>query len=395
MVSGHACCDGGNDNVPHCLHYIMDGGIVSEWIARTQELAAGLRLFPSAKTFSEMWSRENAMDSNLWFFPAGILYRISGSMVLTYRVYMLVIQIVTLISAKIFFERLFIDRETNLPAFIGVLLYMTSPYRIYLCYDRADISSAVVWMILPLYAWAALGVLRGHRKVRDSIIGFLALAGIGYAEIVYFFILSGVTVFAMIYFKKIFPVVMIGAGGILLCPVLFRLGNYLFSGAYEKMGIPVNTIMQNGYRFGQFFNSYAFRDEHPGMGLGLFVCLLAGLWAAFVAGGSGFSKQEKFFVIVSLMFLLLSLRCCPWDLVQRLGIWALKAVSLLNTPAIFAGLAWECLCIPAAAGVEQITGQENRVAAYIVPLAVLLACLGICVYQCNMLTYSRVPMNLM
>lgn len=379
--------------LPVACNYIMDGGIVSEWIVRTQELSAGLRLFPSTEAFSGMWSRENGMDSNLWLIPAGILYRISGRMVLTYRIYMLVVQIMTLIFAKMFFESFFADKETKLSAFIGVLLYMTSPYRIYICYDLADISSAVVWMLLPLYAWAVLGILRGRRKIRDIVVGSLVLAGIGYAEIIYFFVLSAVTIFAVLYFRKVFPVITIGAGGILLGPVLYRLGQYLFQGVYEEIGIPIRSIMQNGYRFGQFFSSYAFRDGHPGMGLGMFACLLAGLWVSFVAGGGKLLKREKFFMIVSCIFFLLSLRYCPWDLAQRLGIWSLKLVSLINTPAIFAGLSLGGLCIPAAAGVERLTRQENRLSAFLVPFGVFLACLGICVCQCNMLTYSRLPMG--
>lgn len=381
--------------LPVACNYIMTGGIIYEWIARIEELALELRLFPSTDTFLGMWSRENAMDSNLWFFPAGIIYRISDKLVLTYRIYMLVIQICTLFFTKLFFERLFADRKTKLPAFFGILLYMTSPYRIYVCYDLADLSGAVVWMVLPLYAWAALGLLLGSRRRRDIVTASLALAGIGYADIVYFFILIGVTIFAVLYFKKALPFITMMAGTILLIPVLYRLFRYLFLDAYLELEIPVRTIMQNGYRFGQFFSSYAFRENHPGMGLGIFICLLSGLWIWFVADGEKVQRRERFFIVLSAILLLLSLRFFPWDYVQRLGVWSLKLVSLINTPAIFAGLAWNCLCIPAAASVDRMSGQENKLIAHAIPLMVLLACIGLCVYQCNMLTYSRFPMNVL
>lgn len=380
--------------LPVACNYIMTGGIISEWIERTEELATGLRLFPSTEVFLGMWSRENAMNSNLWFFPAGILYKVSGRMVLTYRIYMLVLQICTLLFAKLFFERLFADSETKLPAFFGVLLYMTSPYRIYICYDLADMSAVVVWMILPLYAWSISGLFQGGIRWRDIVGASLSLAGIGYAETICFFVMIGVTVFALFYFKKALPLVAMAVGAVLFFPVLHRLAQYLFSDAYNELGMPLRTIMENGYRFGQFFSSYAFRENHPGMGLGMFFCLLTGLWLWFVAGGEKAGRCERFFIVLSVILLLMSLRYFPWDFVQRLGDWSLKLGSLINTSAIFAGLAWSFLCIPAAASADRMYRQENKLLAYAVPLIVLLACLGLCVYQCNMLTYSRLPMDI-
>lgn len=380
--------------LPVACNYIMTGGIISEWIERTEELATGLRLFPSTEVFLGMWSRENAMNSNLWFFPAGILYKVSGRMVLTYRIYMLVLQICTLLFAKLFFERLFADSETKLPAFFGVLLYMTSPYRIYVCYDLADMSAVVVWMILPLYAWSMLGLFRGDKRWRDIVGASLSLAGIGYAEMIFFFVIIGVTVFAIFYLKRGLPIAAMAVGTVLFIPALYRLIQYLFLGAYSELGIPLRTIMENGYQFGQFFSSYAFRENHPGMGLGMFFCLLTGVWLWFVAGGEKAGRCERFFIVLSVILLLMSLRYFPWDFVQRLGDWALKLGSLINTPAIFAGLAWSFLCIPAAASADRMYRQENKLLAYAVPLIVLLACLGLCVYQCNMLTYSRLPMDI-
>lgn len=380
--------------LPVVCNYIMTGGIVSEWIVRTAELSSGLHLFPSTETFLSMWSTENAMDSNLWFFPAGILYRISGNMVLTYRIFMLTLQTSTLFFAKLFFERLFADSETKLPSFYGILLYMTSPYRIFVCYDLADLSAAVVWMIMPLYAWAMLGLLRGDKKWKDVVIASLSLAGVGYAEIIHFLILAGIGVFSAVYFKKIVPLITAAAGTVLLLPALYRIVQYLFLDAYTELGMPLQTIMHKGYRFGQFFSAYVFRDNHPGMGLGLLMCLISGLWIWFVVGEKRAQRQEWVFVFLSVLLALCSWHSFPWDFVQRLGVWALKIVPLINTPAIFAGLAGSCLCVPAAAAVGRISGMGNKLIARAFPVMVLLACLGICFYQCNMLVYNRLPLNI-
>lgn len=378
---------------PLACNYIMEGGAISDWMIRIQELSAGFRLFPSTEAYLAMGSRESGMASNLWFIPAGILYRISGSFVLAYRVYMLALQAATLIFAKMFFERLFADAGSKIPVYFGVLLYMTCPYRIFVCYDQADLSQAAAWMVLPLYAWAAAGILQGKKKAWNVAVAAFALAGAGYAEGICFFLLSGFTVLAAFFFQKVSPVIAIGAGAVLFCPGLYRLGQYLSTGSCGGLVLPVHTIMQYGYRLGQFFSSYAFRDSHPGMGLGMFLCLLAGLNAAFLGDDGKMGKREKFFVWSGILFLLVAWRRFPWDLGQRMGTWALRLISLINTPAVFAGAAYGCLCIPSASAVGRISGRGNKQIALAVQIMVVLACLGLCIYQCNMLTYSRLPMN--
>lgn len=381
--------------LPVACDYIMSGGRIAEWIARVQELAVSpLQLFPSAEILSATSIKENAMDSNLWLLFSGLLYRLSNNMVLTYRMYMLVIQIGTFIFTKLFFERFFDDRPTRIPAFFGILLYMTCPYRIFICYDLADLSLAAAWMVFPLYAWALLGMLRKDKMVRNIFFAAISLAGIAYTDVVCFFAVSGITLIVVICYRKVLPVTAIVAGGLLFLPGLYRLLQYLFTDAYQNLNMPVRSIMQNGYRVGQFFTSYAFRDENPGMGIGMLTCLLLGLWLWFVEGIERRPHKEWFFTGIALMLLVFSTRYFPWEMVQRVGIWALKLVSMINTPAVFFGMAMGCLCVPAASSVDHMAEHENKVLAFAIPLFVLSACIGLCVYQCNMLTYSRLPLAL-
>ena len=382
--------------LPVACDYIMSGGIVTEWIARVKELAIEpLQLFPSAETLADAGTKVNAMDSNVWFFCSGLLYRLTGDLVFTYRVYMLAIQVGTLLFSRLFFERFFEDKDSKLPAFFGMLLYMTSPYRIYVCYDRADLSMAAVWMLLPLYAWAVLGMVRKDKSMwRDIVVGALALAGVGYADAVVFLALMAVTLLAALWFRAMLPMVAAVAGGVLFLPGLYRLIQYLFTDVYQDLNLSVQSIMSKGYRIGQFFSTYAFRDGHPGMGIGLLVCLLTGLWLRFVNGDGRRSRKEHFFTATAVLFLFLSTRYFPWDVAQRMGAWALKLVALLHTPAVLYGIACGCLCIPAAGSVEGMTDYENKTVAFAVPVFVLTACLGVCIFQCNMLTYSRLPLEL-
>lgn len=382
--------------LPVSCEYIMTGGIVKEWISRIQELAAeGFVLFPTRDVLAETGNELHFMNSNLWFFLPGVLYRITGKMVLAYRVYMLLVQLAALFSSVLFFRRIFIGEENGVASCFGVILYMTCPYRIFVCYDLADLSLALVWSLMPLYAWAAIGLVKGNKDWKNLAAAAFVLAGAGYADLIHFLCLAGITLLGAVFARRLLPLLAVAAGGVLFFPGVYRLVQYLFFGRSWGMELPLQKIMQNGYRLGEFFYSYAFRDNRPGMGIGMLICLLAGIWLRFVMREEKTGRQTDFFMGTGIFLLVVSDHYFPWDVVQRLGSSVLKLVSLIGTPSIFGGLAYGCLCVPAASSVARISRHDNKILAFVLPLAVLLACIGLCIYQCNMLTFSRAPMDIL
>lgn len=380
-------------------NYIMSRGLVTEWIFRLEEIASGgVRLFPTAELFVETGIWENAMNSNLWFLLPARLHRLTGNVVLVYRIYMLTLQIITALCSALFFKRTLVrdesEKENEMAVCLGVVLYMTCPYRIFICYDWANLSLATAWMLIPLYGWAVVGMLRKKKSWMDVIVAIFSLAGVGYADVISFLCLVGITLLAVLCSRKVFPLFSLAVGMVLAFPGLYRLFGYLFLGDFSEGESMIHTIMQEGYRFGQFFSSYVFRDDHPGLGLATMICLLAGLWLRFVAGGEKVSLYERFFIGVSVLLLVFSLCNFPWDLVQRLGAWTLKLVSVVGTPAVFAGLGYAALCVPAAGAVGRIERYEDRMVSGAVPLIILIASIGLCVYQCNTLTGARATLPL-
>lgn len=394
---------------PVTCGYIMEGGIITEWIARMNELEAAFAsgvtlLFPTAEPLTGTGIWVNAMNSNLWFLLPALIYRLCGNLVIVYRLFLLFLQLGTFFAAKKFFEHMF--GGPGLSAFFGILLYMTCPYRIYVCYDWANLSQAVAWMLLPLYAWAVLGLYRepllptcGDGRTKYSglhklAVGALTLAGMGYGDVMFFLSVAGLTLLFGVIWKNLRVLLLPAGSALLFAPGLLRLLQYLFLGYFQELGIPVTSIMEQGYRIGEFFSSYVYRDSRPGMGLGMLLCLLTGLWLTFVHGQRTARREITFFTALAAGLGMLSLRYFPWELAQRLGIWALKLISLFGTPALFFGLALFSLCIPAAEGMERISRFKNREAAFWIPLLVLLLCIGICIYQCNALTFQRLPLML-
>ena len=429
--------------LPVSCDYILSGVRAAEWLARVEELAAGFRegqfvLFPSAETLAKAGAGAGGMNSNLWFVLPGILYWLTGNLVAAYRVYMVLIQAGTLFGSVLFFRRVFQGEKGRTPAFFGVLLYMTCPYRIYACYDLGDLSQAVAWMLLPLYAWAVAGILEesslegaevleesslegaevlegsslrgketlegsslegkrslsGRRKLWFVLAGALALAGLGYGDVIFFVTAAGITLLAAAVSRRLLPLICTAGGALLFLPGLARLYGYLFQEGFQELGLFLGSIMPQGYSLGQYFSSYAWRDGHPGMGLGMIICLMAAVWLGFVEGEKEERKVCRVFQGLAAFLALLSFNYFPWDHVQRLGLWALKLVSLVRTPAVFWGMAFFALCVPAAGGMDRISKKENRLAAFVVPVLVLTVCLGLCIYQCGMLIYDKVPVEL-
>lgn len=364
--------------LPITCNYIMQGGEIGNWINSVEGIATGVPV--------------HSIQSNLWILMPGLLRRIFGNIVPVYRIWMLFIQVGTAIFAELLFRRVFEKEENKLPVFFGILLYMTCPYRIYICYDLADVAQAVVWMLMPLYLWATWGLLAGKKGIVELVVAAMALAGIGYAEPTFFVIVLGLTFVAGLVARKIWLFAALLGGAVLFAPDLYKLIQYLFLNGYTELNIPIELIMNNGYRFGEFFTAYTWREGHPGMGMGLFICLLTGIWMNFVGSQGSKNAENRGLLALAIGLSVLSLRYFPWDIVQRLGYWALKFVSLPETPAIFWGLACGVFCILGAGYIGKVSKKENKLLAVAVPIIVLLFCVGGCIYQCNTLTFERVPM---
>lgn len=381
--------------LPVGCNYIMAGGIITEWIGRVEEISMGFEfghffLFPSNEILVNMGVTQNVLNSNMWFILSGAFYKMSGNMVLTYRIFMMLLQIGTAWSVWMLMTDIF-GKDAKLPILFGVLLYMTCPYRLYVCYDIANLSQAVVWMLLPLYIRYVYRILRGKKGLGEVALGAIVLSGICYADVVLWSIITGITLLFALINRNVKMCISLVFSVIVGTPVLYRLVQCLFMNSFAELQIPLQSIMSEGYRLGEFFTAYAWREERPGMGLGLLLCLAVGIWLHFVEGEKEQRTINKVCVLLAVCLAIMSTCYFPWDIVQRIGIWALQFISIMDTPALFAGLAYCSLIIPAAGYVDRISRHSNQVIAVMMPIVILLFCIGGCVYQCNTLTYERLP----
>ncbi len=383
-------------SLPLVCAYVMEGGDVLIWLSRIEEIKNGFQsgtvvFYPSAEQATMFANRTSALDTNLWLmFPA--LLRVSGLDISTvYRIYILLLNALAVFSAWKMFGVLF---ESKRNVFVGVLLYMTCPYRVYICYDKADFGLIAAWAVLPLLLWGLLVIAQGTAKWQHYSISALAFAGIGYADSNIFVLMLGVALLMLLYYRKWKMCIPMICGGIIYLPGAIYLVRYLLKGGMEVWNLPLQSIAGNGYRFGQFFMSWKYLDNFPGLGLGLLGSLFVLGWLAFAEGNLKIMKKYGVFVIIAAIFWIMSTPIFVWDMAQRVCAPLQRWIALMETPGICFGFVSMAASVLGACGMEAATKQKALFVRVGVPVIVILAALGNCIYLCNMLTYNRMPMFL-
>lgn len=285
---------------------------------------------------------------------------------------MIVIQLLSAVTAALLFHHLFSDKYIT---FFGVLFYLTCPYRLFICFRQASLSGAFVWALLPLYVWAVSGLLKKQKLLFPMLGAALTLAAIGFTDIIMFFILLALTLLTALCCRR--AVILIPCLGAVLCCLgpLSTLATYLLS-PMEAETFSLHSIMSAGYLPGQFLTGYAYAEGHPGAGMGILLGLAVLMWLWLAEGSLRLPGVCKSFLGLGAFLGVLSLRIFPWDLFQRLGLWALRLISLLDSPGVFFGLACFCLCIPAGYGMGNLCRHKEKAAALGIPLLAAALCVG-------------------
>ena len=301
----------------------------------------------------------------------------------------------TLISACLMFGRLYERQRTA--RFFGVLLYMLCPFRIYVCHRTQDHTLALIFLLIPLYLWSMAVLMKTGQKRTKKLLfllpATLALMGIGLIDILQLLIMAGMTLCAFLYTRGRRPLLLLPPllGCFLCLPRMFLLKSYLSGENFETLKLSLESIAPRGYSVGSLFSSYVSRNDSPGLGLALFLCLLAGLWLLFVRNrfikesGAFIDAEKAFFPFWGIMGCLLTLpalRCFPWDYIRRIGPWMVRLVAMLKTPAVFFGYAQICFCILGAGILEIFHDREDRTADISLRFLVCLSAVGSGIYWC-------------
>ncbi|MCM1568087.1 MAG: hypothetical protein NC081_01420 [Roseburia sp.] len=278
----------------------------------------------------------------------------------TFSSYMMILlQLVSAGTAGLLFFRMFADKYIT---YFGVLLYLTCPYRLFVCFRQGSLSGAAVWALLPLYTLAVWELYKKRRSLISLLAAASVLTAIGFLDILSFLILSGLSLLIALCCRRIQGLLPPIAAALCCLKPLLTLVRYLLSPMAAETR-QLHSIMGAGYMPGEFFNVYACADGHPGLGIGLFIGLGILLWLTLAEGNLQLPGSCRIALGLALFLSILSLRIFPWDIAQRLGLWALRLVSLLETPGIFFGLASFCLCLPSGFAMGSLCRPKEKAAA--------------------------------
>ncbi len=383
-------------SLPIACAYVMNGGEILLWLARIEELKAGLQsgdinLFVSAELTAAYGGQAYALNSNLWFVLPALMRLVGISITSTYRIFMLLLNLITLFSAKYFFETLFEDKNT---AAVGILLYMTCPYQIYISYDKGNLGLFCAWMLLPLFFGGIFRIIQSKTKWVNYMLTAIAFAGIGYADVRILTLVIGISVLVILWYRRWKLILPVAAGGILFAPGAIYCARYFLKGGMEIWNIPLYKIGSRGYQIAQLFTSWTYRENYPGLGLGLLLALAVLIWLSFTEGNLNVKKKYGLWVIIAIVLGFMTTVRFPWDVLQRVCTPLLRLIGIFETPGICFGLVSLACSVLGAYGVEGLKKQQNIFVRVGFPFIIIIASIGVSIYLCNTLTYTRMPMYL-
>ena len=165
-------------------------------------------------------------------------------------------------------------------------------------------------------------------------------------------IVLGITGLALIWNKNIYVLFPAILGLIISVPGWIKWVKFLLYGMPISEVEVIKSISREGYSIGQFFTMWTYRDDHPGLGLPLSIACILLIWCLFVDREVKIMEKQGFFLFVFLLMSFMSMKCFPWEMIQRLTGVFLRLVSAFETPTVFWGFASLSACVLGAYGVE-------------------------------------------
>lgn len=384
-------------SAPVFCGYVMEGGDGVIWLSRIREMRESLTggavlWFPSPALITAFDSQSVAFDSGIWLLPAIALQMLGVGEQMSYCIFTGMIGIATM-GTTYFMMRAFFENKVTV--LYGVLFYMSCPYRIYICFDKADLGQSLVWTLMPLLVGGLVRLRLGRgRKVVWGCISTLAYAGIWYADARWGVIIGGcVGVYLMLWERWFASLFLLAVGAVLSMPVIIYLARYLVKGGMQVWNLPLGSIMGKGYTIGFFMTNWTYRPDMPGLGMALAGAFLLMLWLYWSGYGPKMHKTIKGLLTVTGLLTLVSLKYFPWDYVQRLGMPFLRFVGLLEMPGVFWMLANILFTIPATWTIGELRKKQDVLWRWVIPVIFLIIAMATALYLCNSLTYMRLPLG--
>ena len=377
-------------SIPLTVDYMLAGGDLIYHLMRVEGIKDGILAGQFPIRISPEWQQGYGYASPIFYgetvlYLAGILRLIGFTVTASYRIFMFVVVVATVLIAYFCFRKIFEE------AYIGVfcsMLYTLSIYRFYKTWLCGSWGECFGVMFLPLIAYGFWRVLTQDIQEESYKRSWLPLT-IG---------------FTMLIQSHLLTCEMVGAFTILLCAILwkrvFRLrtfvvlaktvvysillsawflvpfADYMLTGNFIIHNVSARTIQSRGLFLAHLFFTYFVNGENVffdqegmadtapmGVGIVLIMALLVLAYLCFTGSLNKMKKKERVLGGIAGWFavlaMLMSLSLFPWDRIQFLNGITATLVSSIQFPNRFLTIA--NICLTAVAGVVAKYVLDNKV----------------------------------
>lgn len=390
-------------SIPVSVDYMLPGGDLAFHLMRVEGIKDGILSGQFPIRISPEWQQGYGYAAPIFygetFLYAAVLFRLIGFTVTTsYRMFMFVITIATVLTAYHSFKNMFKE------AYIGVfcsMLYTLSIYRINKTYYIGAWGECFGVMLLPLICYAFYRIF--SQDIHDKSYGrsWLPLAA-GMAlllqshlltcEIVGgFAVLLCIILWRKVFRKETFLVLVKAVIGCLLFSAWFFIPflDYMFTGDFVIHNVSARTIQFRGLLPAHLFLIYFKNGKSPlidtggmvdtqAVGLGIApVAVLFILAFLFITGsskklGSEYRKLAMIASAFSVLAMLMSLSLFPWDRIQNINDLIGTLVSSIQFPNRFLTVANVGLTVVAGIVMKYLMRDGRAVKIYICGTILLL-----------------------
>lgn len=241
---------------------------------------------------------------------------------------------------------------------MGTLIYLLLPEHVNIVIYNRDWIQIFLWQLIPVLAISLMKIASTEKaiwKCGFGVVAVLVMGLIGRMDGVAGLIVLFLVCVAGICRKQWqYPIIGV-LGTALASSTYITWKHWLFDGSFAESGLEYGSIMYKGYSIGGLFSTYFHRNGDPGMGILLLGGIMVLIYFSFVKGRKLFDGPDVIWLASAGLLTVMSLRYFPWDLVQRMGNWALGLVTLIRTPTVFFTYAQIILCVICVVKIDKIT----------------------------------------
>ena len=378
-------------SVPLTLDYMWSSGDLGYHLMRVEGIKDGILNGQFPIRISPEWQQGYGYASPIFYgetvlYLAALFRLIGFSVTTSYRLFMFVVTVATVLIAYYCFQKMF-----GKP-YIGVFcsaLYSLSIYRIYKTYTCGSWGECFGIMFLPLLAYGFYRVFtqeiheRSYKRSWVPLtIGFTMLiqSHLLTCELVGFFTI----LLCIVMWKKVFRfqtfvvlaktvVYSILLSAWFLVPFL----DYMLTGDFVIQHVSERTIQSRGLYpahlfftfFGNggtiFFDEYGMAGTDPmGVGIVLIAGLLLFCYFLFTGRMKRSAEREralgKIAAVFGILAMIMSLNLFPWDRIQSMNQITATLVSSIQFPNRFLTIANICLTVVAGVVAKNVLEYEKK-----------------------------------